>query len=158
MMIYAYPHRNINCYLHILGHLNNKFTAKTVWMCEWICVSVCVFETMPAWKYVLFVSQLHIQNHFNPEDTIMYFDYMNYQKLLILFSENKILQQSKQPLKENPLDAHKYQGDIIREKALRMFSSKCQRERKRKKMPCVIVGKINSSFLSLMCEIFSFYL
>jgi len=88
----------------------------------------------------------------------MYFDYMNYQKLLILFSENKILQQFKQPLKENPLDAHKYQGDIIREKALRMFSSKCQRERKRKKMPCVIVGKINSSFLSLMCEIFSFYL
>lgn len=63
----------------------------------------------------------------------MYFDYMNYQKLLILFSENKILQQSKQPLIENPLDAHKYQGDIIQEKALRMFSSECAKREAREK-------------------------
>ena len=123
-------------------------------MCEWICVCLCVCVCV--WEYAclkicIICFQLHIQNHFNAEDTVMYFEYMNYQKLLILFSENKILQQDKQPLKENPPDAHKYG-----EKLCVCSLQNVQRERKREKMPYVIGGNINSSFLSLMCEIFSF--
>ena len=50
-----------------------------------MCVCVCVWE-YACLKICIICFQLHIQNHFNAEDTIMYFDYMNYQKLLILFS------------------------------------------------------------------------
>lgn len=120
-----------------IGPLKQQFYCKhgmNVWVN--MCVCVCVWE-YACLKICTICFQLHIQNHFNAEDTIMYFDYMNYQKLLILLSENKILQQYKQPLKENPLDAHKYRGDIIREKALCMFSSKCaKREEEEKNAIC----------------------
>ena len=42
---------------------------------EYVCLCVCVWE-YACLKICIICFQLHIQNHFNAEDTIMYFDYM----------------------------------------------------------------------------------
>lgn len=155
-MIYAYPYRNINCSLHVLGHLNNNFTAKMVWMCEGICMSVCVCETMLAWKYVLFVSSSTFKTTLMQKIPLCILTIWTTRNYWFYFQKTRFFKNINSLLKRILLMLTSIKGILYGKKLCVCSLQNVQRERKRKKMPCVIVGNINSSFPSLMCEIFSF--
>ena len=149
-MIYAYPHRNINCYLHILGHLNNNFTAKMVWMCEWLCVSVCVFESMPAWKYVLFVSSSTFKTTLTQKIPLCILTIWTTRNYWFYFQKTRFFSNLNSLSWRILLMLTSIKEILYRKKLCVCSLQNVQRERQGKKMPCVIVGKINSfSFLNV---------
>lgn len=123
---------------------------------EYVCLCVCVCENMLAWKYVLFVSSSTFKTTLMQKIPLCILTIWTTRNYWFYFQRTRFFNNTNSLSKRILLMLTSIEEILYGKKLCVCSLQNVQRERKRKKMPYVIGGNINSSFISLMCEIFSF--